>query len=128
MSNEDDFLRVLNRDLRRMVDETSPPVRARLDRIVQDVLQGRVRPRARVRRPAWPVGAMAATLAAVTLGLFLAVRHEPPAASPADDAALLLNVDNFELLEQMEFYLWLDRQPGILEGAANSAPSVPQRS
>jgi hypothetical protein len=127
MSKEDDFLRVLNRDLRRMVDETSPPVRARLDRMVQDVLQGRAQPRDRVRTT-WPVGAMAAALAAVTLGSFLAIRHEPPAASPADDAALLLNVDNFELLEQMEFYLWLDRQPGILEGAARSAPLAPQRS
>jgi hypothetical protein len=127
MNDEDEFTRTVKRDLRRMVDETSPRARARLDRIVEYALEGRARARAPVRRFGWPIGAMAATFVAASLGLVMMVRQEPPA-SPADDVALLLNVDNFELLEQMEFYLWLDRQPGILEGAASSAPSVPQRS
>jgi hypothetical protein len=121
MNDEDEFIRTVKRDLRRMVDETSPGVRARLDHMVADVLEGRTRPRAPVRRVGWPIGAMAATFVAATLGLVMMVRQEPPA-SPADDVALLLNVDNLELLEQMEFYLWLDRQPGILEADSASAP------
>jgi hypothetical protein len=52
---------------------------------------------------------------------------EKPASSTADDLALLLNVDNLDLLEQMEFYLWLDRQPGVLP-EAGAEPSAPQRS
>jgi hypothetical protein len=116
MNDEDEFTRTVRRDLRRLVQDTSPRMRARLDRMADEAVSGRSRRREPVRRTSWPFGAVAATLVAVTLGLFLTLRQEPAPASPADDVALLLNVDNFELLEQMEFYLWLDRQPGILEG------------
>ncbi len=127
MNDEDDFTRNVKRDLRRMVDETSPQIRARLDRAVGEAIEGRARPRGPVRRFGWPIGAMAATFFAATLGMVVMMRQEPPA-SPADDVALLLNVDNFELLDQMEFYQWLDRQPGILEGEGGAAPRPPQRS
>ena len=53
--------------------------------------------------------------------------EKPPPIS-ADDVALLLNVDNLDLLEQMEFYLWLDREPGVLEAAGANAPESPRRS
>jgi hypothetical protein len=81
----------------------------------------------------WPLGAVAATVVAVTVGV-LNLRHESPShgdengTAAAADAALLLNVESFDLLEQMEFYQWLDRQPGILDGEVVDAPVAPQRS
>src|SRR5687768_13943357 len=114
MSNEDDeFTRGVKADLRRMVDDTSPQVRARLDRMVDAAIRGRVPARGPVRRMAWPLGAVAASATAITLALMQWRASTPtsPTAqapgTPADDVALLLNVDNLDLLEQMEFYLWL---------------------
>ncbi len=53
---------------------------------------------------------------------------EKPPPIPADDVALLLNVDNLDLLEQMEFYLWLEREPGVLDAADAKASEPPRRS
>jgi hypothetical protein len=141
MSTEDDeFTRGMKADLRRMVEETSPQVRARLNRMVDVAMQGRPRARGPVQRIAWPAGAIAASAAAITLAVIQLRPDAPPPAAqapstPADDVALLLNVDNLDLLERMEFYLWLDRQPGLLPGileresdAAPALPRAPQRS
>lgn len=45
---------------------------------------------------------------------------------PADDVALLLNADNLDLLEKMEFYQWLHREPGALADSG-AAPSKRER-
>jgi hypothetical protein len=117
-------------DLRRRVAQTSPEVRARLDDMVAAAVREKpVAPANRAWRLALPVGGSAAAAVLVAL---LVLREpqtpiEKPAATAADDVALLLNVDNLDLLEQMEFYLWLDREPGLLPEAA-AASSVPQRS
>src|SRR5688572_14262309 len=68
----------------------------------------------------WVPAAGAAVLAAVAIlvQVGLPPRHDPVSAAPiaisAQDVALLLNADNLDLLEQMEFYEWLDREPDAL--------------
>jgi hypothetical protein len=125
-------------DLRRAVADTSPEVRARLDAMVavavreasgQPARSARSARSARFAwRVAWPVGGgvAVAVLAAWMLGREPGTPDGKPSAR-ADDLALLLNVDNLDLLEQMEFYLWLDREPGVLKDAA-AAPVDGQRS
>ena len=108
-------------DLKRGVDDTSPELRAKLDRIVDDALNQTRRPR--MIRFALPVGAVA-----VIAGLLMAQPWRSPEApvSAADDFALLIDGDDLDLLEQMEFYRWLDQHPGILDDKAASGPA--QRS
>jgi hypothetical protein len=119
-------------DLRRAVADTSPEVRARLDAMVAvAVREASGQPARSARfawRVAWPVGGgvAVAVLAAWMLGREPGTPDGKPSAR-ADDLALLLNVDNLDLLEQMEFYLWLDREPGVLKDAA-AAPVDGQRS
>lgn len=126
--NDDDLERRARADLRRMVAGTSPRLRDRLDEIARDAAREAPRPKPlRGWRMAFPVGGgvLAATLAVVML------KPQPPAPVAAgakgDDLVLLLNVDNLDLLEQMEFYQWLDREPGLLDAGA-PAPADPQRS
>jgi hypothetical protein len=132
MSPENDsFEQRVKADLRRIVADTSPELRARIAKVTTtaiDAAQGNASRR-------WfptlvPVGGVAA-LAVIAVAVQLLkqpVTPEKLAPIPPGDVALLLNVDNLDLLEQMEFYLWLDREPGVLDaaGAASSAP--PQRS
>ena len=103
--------------------QTPPDVHAELDRIVQRALQPAPPPRG--------IGlALPAAAVAVLVGIFMMrpwrAADAPAAPVPAsDDFALLIDGDNLDLLEQMEFYQWLDRQPGVLE---QSAPGSAQRS
>jgi hypothetical protein len=136
MSSENDhqppdqsaFGRQARADLRRSVAETTPEVRARLDEMVAVALRERPAAPARTWRLALPVtGSVAAAVMVAVLVFREPAPVEKPASSTADDLALLLNVDNLDLLEQMEFYLWLDRQPGVLP-EAGAEPSAPQRS
>jgi hypothetical protein len=132
MNEDPEFERRARADLKRMVNETSPEVRRRLDEMAAGV--ARAAPRRKTLR-GWQValpvggGVLAAALAAV----FLRPPDAPAgktAANPAgkgEDLALLLNVDNLDLLEQMEFYQWLDREPGLLD-AETTAPTDSQRS
>ena len=109
-------------ELRRGIDQTSPELRAQLDQIVERAL--RQPPRPRLIRFALPAGAVA-----VIAGLLVGQPWSSPVTPPtpaSDDFALLMNVDNLDLLEQMEFYQWLDRQPGLLDETA--AVASPQRS
>jgi len=109
-------------ELRRGIDQTSPELRAQLDQIVERAL--RQPPRPRLIRFALPAGAVA-----VIAGLLVGQpwsSHVTPPTPASDDFALLMNVDNLDLLEQMEFYQWLDRQPGLLDETA--AVASPQRS
>lgn len=112
-------------ELRGDLDAPPPELRARLDDVVRRALE------APPRRYALRFGVPAGAVVAVVAG-FLVVQHlRPPAAEPsraADDLALLLNVDNLDLLEQMEFYQWLDRQPDVLDEALAAPAEEAQRS
>jgi hypothetical protein len=125
--NDEDLERRARAELRRMVSGTPPRVRERLDEMARQAAREAPRPRPfRGWRMAYPLGGgvLAAALAVVML------KPQPPApptGAPGDDLALLLNVDNLDLLEQMEFYQWLDREPGLLDAGA-PAPADPQRS
>jgi hypothetical protein len=116
-------------ELRRAVTDTSPEIRARLEAAVDRALREPARAsRPRVWRVALPLGGIAAAACAV---IWLTTRQQPapiaqPAAANAGDLALLLNVDNLDLLEQLEFYQWLDREPAELEDTG--APPAAQSS
>jgi hypothetical protein len=113
----------LRADLRRLVADTPPEIRERL----QDMARAAAREPLATRRPrTWRlglpvgIGIGAAAASALLLVLWRPVPAPPEERSPlSDDLALLLNVDNLDLLEQMEFYQWLDREPALLDSAAN---------
>jgi hypothetical protein len=112
-------------ELRRGIDETPPELRAKLDRIVDRAVS---QPRRRnVIRFAAPAGAGAIAIIAGLLVVQPWRSTVAPPAAAADDFALLIDGDNLDLLEQMEFYQWLDRQPGALD-VAPAAPGSAQRS
>ena len=125
-----DFEQQAKADLTRSVAAITPEVRARLDEIVTAaVRESPASPPPRPWRLALPIGG---GIAAAVLAVVLVQRDpqtpiEKPAPAAADDLVLLMNVDNLDLLEQMEFYLWLDREPGALPEAA-ATPSDSQRS
>jgi hypothetical protein len=128
MSAEDDdaadraFEQRARADLRHGVEQTPPEVSAQLERIVARALNQPPRPR--IIRFALPAGAVA-----IIAGILVSQQGRPPEAPPAsasDDFALLIDGDNLDLMEQMEFYRWLDRQPGILD--APDASGSAQRS
>ena len=126
-----DFEQRMKSDLRRIVTDTSPELRARISAMAAEAAREKPRWTSRLRPALLPIGAVAA-LAAIVVAVPLLKRPadmpgQPPAIS-ADDVALLLNIDNLDLLEQMEFYQWLDRQPGVLDAAGAAAPESPQRS
>lgn len=129
MSAEDDdaadraFEARARADLRRGIDATPPALRAKLDRIVDQALHQPRRPR--IMRIALPAGAVA-----IIAGLLVAQPWRAPIAPSAavtDDFALLIDADNLDLLEQMEFYQWLDRQTGAHDEAPAASGSA-QRS
>jgi len=72
------------------------------------------KPAASEKRPAWllPMGglAAAATVAVLTVSLWLAPLENDPAAQlpPLEDLALLGDVESLEFYEELDFYLWLD--------------------
>ena len=118
-------------DLRRIVADTSPEVRARISGMAAAAVREQRRPASRFRPALIPLGGVAALAVVVITVQMLksppgAIEKPPPIS--ADDVALLLNVDNLDLLEQMEFYLWLDREPGVLDAAGAKAPEPPRRS
>jgi hypothetical protein len=127
MSVEDDradrdFEQRARADLRRGIEQTPHDVRVRLDAIVARALT-------QTRRPRMIRFALPAAAVAVIAGIFVAQPWrgaDAPPAPAADDFALLIDGDNLDLAEQMEFYQWLNRQPGILDDAAAPAPA--QRS
>ena len=127
----DDFEQRVKADLRRIVADTSPEVRARISEMAAAAVREQRRPASRFRTALLPLGGVAA-LAVVVIAVQVlksppgAIENPPPIS--ADDVALLLNVDNLDLLEQMEFYLWLDREPGVLDAAGAKAPEPPRRS
>jgi hypothetical protein len=127
----DDFERRVKSDLRRIVGDTSPEVRARISEMAAAAAREKPRPNYWSRRALYPLGGVAAVAVVVVAAQMLKPAVEVPArpaAISADDVALLLNVDNLDLLEQMEFYLWLDREPGVLDAESAPQPEPPRRS
>jgi hypothetical protein len=125
------FEQRLKADLQKIVAGTSPALRARISEIAAVAASAGRRPRSRRLYALIPVGGVAATLV-VALTLHL---HQPQSAAPAkssaippEDIALLLDVDNLDLLEQMEFYQWVDRESGALDAEGATAPKSSRRS
>jgi hypothetical protein len=113
-------------ELERSIEATPPAIRQRLDHIVDRALHEA--PRSRSIRFALPAG-VAAAIALFVITQQARTPVAPPATTQAaDDLALLLNVDNLDLLEQMEFYRWLDQQPGVLDQALSASSGPAQRS
>jgi hypothetical protein len=132
MSSADDgFEQRVKDDLQKIVAGTSPELRARIDAIAATAAREAREPRRRFMPVLIPVGGVAAMLMAIVAVQLLKQRPLPseklePIAP--DDVALLLNVDNLDLLDQLEFYQWLDRDPGVLDAADAAAPKLPRRS
>jgi hypothetical protein len=131
MSSEKDFEQRVKADLHKIVAGTSPVMRARIAEIAATAASASAGPRSRLVHPLIPVGSIAA-LAVVAVAVHLlqpaSVAPAKLAPIPPDDIALLLNVDNLDLLEQMEFYLWVDRESGALDAEGVTAPESPHRS
>ena len=130
---EDGFEQRVKDDLQKMVAETSPELRARIDAIAATAAtalrEGR-QPRRGFLPTLIPLGGVAAVLTAIVAVQLMKQRTPAPgkpAAIAPDDMALLLNVDNLDLLDQMEFYQWLDREPGVLDAADAAASKLPRR-
>lgn len=112
-------------ELRGASEPTPPELRARLDALVDRALE------TPPRRYGLLLGVPAGAVVAIVAGIFIFRQAQPPVTAPsraADDLSLLLNVDNLDLLEQMEFYQWLDRQPGLLDEALAAPADQAQRS
>jgi hypothetical protein len=128
--NEDEvdgaFERRAAAELERCIEATPPATRERLDRIVDRAL--RETTRSRGIRFALPAG-VAAAIALFVIAMQVRTPDVVPGATQAaDDLVLLLNVDNLDLLEQMEFYRWLDQQPDALDQALTASSEPAQRS
>jgi hypothetical protein len=87
----------------------------RLQRVRAAALRGEL-PR-RVARPAWltPAAglAVAASLVfAVVVLLPTAPEHSAPGVASVEDIEILFAKDDLNLYEDLEFYAWLDEEPG----------------
>ena len=69
----------------------------------------------RISRRVWIPAAGLTTVAAITAFVVVpriqSEHRETEAFASADDMAILLNNDDFEMLEDIEFYAWLDSNP-----------------
>ncbi|MDP1651091.1 MAG: hypothetical protein Q8L56_00025 [Rhodocyclaceae bacterium] len=109
-SGDDEFAGAAGRMLRDSADDLDAATAARLKRGRQAALD-----QWRERRPgrAWLVPAVsAAVVGAVVVALWTGQGVEPVAPAPAiesvADMDLLLAEDNLEMLEDLDFYAWLD--------------------
>ena len=129
-SGNDEFERMVKDELRKAVADTSPVVRTRISAMAAAAVRQEPRPAGRFRAAYIPLGGVAALAVVVVAVQILRAPGAIVEASPisADDVALLMNVDNLDLLEQMEFYLWLEQEPGLLDATGARAPEPPRRS
>jgi len=125
------FEQRLKADLQKMVAGTSPALRARIAEIAAVAASAGESSRSRRLHALIPLGGVAAlVVVALTLHLVQPQSVAPAKSSPIppEDVALLLDVDNLDLLEQMEFYLWVDRESGALDAEGATAPKSSRRS
>ena len=102
------------------VDDVNGNIRSRLTQARHTALAAtRASQLQSMRRWLPAAGLAAAALIAVVIVKPFA-RHEralPDSLAAADDLALLLNDDDIELIQDMEFYAWLDSDPQALPQA-----------
>ncbi len=109
----DDFARTASELLRRSAEDIDGATASRLNRVRQAALEQLPNRR---RASHWLVPAVsAAAVGALAVGLWLnpSVDRDLPVPGPAagltaDDMDLLLAADSLEMLEDLEFYAWLD--------------------
>lgn len=110
------------------VGELNASVRSRLTQArfaaVEELERGR-----RSRWQSWwlPAGFVATALIVALVVVPGVNRTESPSVQLADDDMPLVLEDNIEMLEDLEFYAWLDEE-ALDESAAPSRPLVPARS
>ncbi|MFL6578396.1 MAG: hypothetical protein ACJ8MR_17360 [Povalibacter sp.] len=92
------------------VESVNGNIRSRLTQARHQALEEASKQR--ISRRIWIPLAGMATAAAVTALVVLPQMHQkrgaPEAFASADDMAILLNSEDLEMLEDMEFYAWLD--------------------
>jgi hypothetical protein len=109
----DPLLRQINATLDKAVDALDGATQSRLRAARREALA------VRQQRPGWwlPLAGMAtaATVAVLTLSLWLLQPQQPTAVMPTvEDMALLSDEAELDFYEDLDFYLWLDseRQAG----------------
>ena len=104
------------------VSELDPNIRSRLRRARHAAIEQAEDS----RRASWWIPALSTAAAAVLMMWLTPVFRQPQPqpsealAARAEDMNLLMNEDNLELIEDMEFYAWLDETPGALDMPAEA--------
>ncbi len=110
----DRFLHKVKSTLNNAVDELDGATQTRLHAARRAALSLKTPAKARAQRPAWlyPVGglATAATVAVLSVSLWLAPPPGDNAMPPLEDLALLSDAEELEFYENLEFYLWLGNE------------------
>lgn len=117
---DDAFVKTAGELLRRSADDIDAATASRLNRARQAALADLPRRR---RRAPWLVPALStAAVGALAVGLWLNRGGSPelpatatPAVESAADLDLLLATDSLEMLEDLEFYAWLDADRSAAE-------------
>jgi len=107
--NHDEFIDRAGRLLRQQTEELDADIRSRLTRARHRALESASRRRA--PSPAWISAGATAAVAVLALGLWIGGQPGGSAEDPtqmAEDMDLLLSEESLELLEELEFYAWLD--------------------
>lgn len=125
MVNENDPTDVERRS-KALFDEStanlSGDVRSRLARARRSALEdAKSRRKYRVWLPAVGLATAAAVTGVVVVPGLKQQRTSPASIASADDMTLLLNSENLELLEDMEFYAWFDSDDETPTGGDSNA-------
>lgn len=110
--NEEKWLKRAEQELRRSSDELSPEIRERLLSARRKAMDALTDPHSRGRCVLWP--SLAALAAGVVISFSLALLQSPGPAPDgfdpiaADDFELIANSENLQMLDELEFYQWLD--------------------
>lgn len=115
------------------VDGLDARTRSRLTQARHAALAALAQQREPFMRRWWlpAAGLATAALAAVIVVFNLnpaANEHQFAAASLAEDMDILSGAENIELLEDMEFYAWLESEPDLSEDTQRAPASAPSRS
>ncbi|MGD8577536.1 MAG: hypothetical protein PVG13_10640 [Thiohalophilus sp.] len=110
--NKENWLKQAQQELQRCSDELSPEIQDRLLTARRKALDALETPQFRERRVLWP--SLAALAAGVVLSFSLVLRHSSGPTPDgleqmaAGDFELLANSENLQMLDDLEFYQWLD--------------------